>query len=146
MMEKIMEVVKIKQIIKEGFMDCPIIRSPEDAYQVAREYIGQSDREEFLVIALNTKNRVIAVHIAHIGSLNSSLVNPREVFKVLILNNACSFIVVHNHPTQDTQPSLEDRQVTNRLVECSKYMGIELLDHIIVCESTFYSFKEHGDI
>ncbi len=147
-LEKIVEIVRIKQVIQEvEGHERYVIRSPHDAAKLAADYIGDEDREVFLVMALNTKNQVIAVHRAHIGSINASIVSPREVFKVCILNNATNVIVSHNHPSGDSFRSPEDLQVTKRLVECGKYLGIEVLDHVIVTDSDeFYSMKESGDM
>ena len=89
------------------------------------------------------KNHVIAVHRCHVGSLNSSIVHPREVFKSAILNNAASIIVAHQHSSGDTTPSMEDVNVTKRLVEAGRLLGIEVLDHLIVNNTNKYtSLKE----
>ena len=94
---------------------------------------------------LNTRNNVVAVHRCHVGSLNSSIVHPREVFKSAILNNAASIVIAHQHPSQDTTPSMEDINVTKRLSEAGKLLGIEVLDHLVVNnESKFTSLKEKG--
>ena len=91
--------------------------------------------------------QVVAVHRCHVGGLNSSIVVPREVFKSAILNNSCSIIVSHQHPSQDVSPSREDFEVTTRLAECGKILGIEVLDHVIVnAKAQLYSMKEKGDI
>lgn len=147
-METIYEVVRIKQVIKEVEADEKyIIRSPEDAAKVATLFIGDDDREVFFVMCLNTKNQVVAVHRCHVGTLNASLVNPREVFKSAILNNSNSIIVAHQHPSQDVSPSREDISVTKRLAECGKLLNIELLDSIIVNASAkYFSMKERGHI
>lgn len=83
-------------------------------------------------MCLNTKNNVIVVHRCHVGSLNASLVHPRDVFKSAILNNAASVIVAHQHPSGDITPSMEDINVTRRLVEAGTLLGIEVLDHLVV--------------
>lgn len=107
--------------------------------------MGDDDREVFLVMCLNTKNQVVAVHRAHIGSLNASLVVPREVFKAAILNNSASLIISHQHPNGVVAPSLEDISVTQRLVEWGNILGIEVLDHVIVnAEAEYYSMKEEN--
>jgi RadC-like JAB domain len=101
-MEKLYEILQIKQVIsevREG--ENHIIRSPIDGAKIAAEFIGDEDREVFLVMCLNTKNRVVAVHRCHVGALNSSLVHPREVFKAAILNNSASIIVSHQHRRRD---------------------------------------------
>src|SRR5436309_6117594 len=89
-----------------------IVRSPEDGAKIASQFIGDDDREVFFVMCLNTKNRVVAVHRCHVGSLNASIVSPREVFKSAILNNSASIIVSHQHPSQNVEPSREDIEVT----------------------------------
>src|SRR5690625_2644844 len=101
-METILEVVRIEQIIREAEEGVDyIIRIPEDGAKIASRFIGRDDREEFFVMRLNTKNSAAAVHRCHVGSLNSSLVHPREVFKSTILNNAASVIVAHQHQSGD---------------------------------------------
>src|SRR5699024_3521704 len=98
-------------------------------------------------MCLNTKNNVIAVHRCHFGSLNYSLGHPREVFKSAILNNASSVIVAHQHPSGDITPSMEDINVTKRLVEAGKLLGIEVLDRLVVnSDNSFTSLKEKGYI
>jgi len=145
-MEKMYEIQQIKQVIKEvEGSEKHIVRSPIDAALVAAEIIGDEDREVFLVMCLNTKNRIVAVHRCHVGSLAASIVHPREVFKSAILNNAMSIIVSHQHPSGDTTPSREDIEVTRRLIEAGKVLGIEVLDHLIVnAHAEFTSLKEKG--
>lgn len=101
-METILEIVRIEQVIREAEEAVNyIIRSPEDGARIASRFIGRDDREVFFVMCLNTKNNVVAVHRCHVGSLNASLVHPREVFKSAILNNAASVIVAHQHRRMD---------------------------------------------
>lgn len=148
-LKKIYEIVTIKQFRKAipGFSyNDYTIRSPHDAGVLAMEMIGTEDREVFLVICLNTKNKINAVHKAHVGSLNASIVHPRDVFKSAILNNSASIILAHNHPGMDTSESKEDVDVTKRLVEAGKILGIEVLDHLIVADNHFSSLKEKGYI
>ena len=147
-MKTVFEIQRIRQVIQEvEGGEHYIVRSPEDAAKVATTFIGDDDREVFFVMCLNTKNRVVAVHRCHIGSLNSSIVAPREVFKSAILNNSASIIVSHQHPSKDTCPSMEDLQITQRLVDCGKILGIDVLDHIIVNEKGgYYSVKENNPI
>ncbi len=99
------------------------------------------DREKFIAVHLNTKNQIISYEVVSVGSLNASIVHPREVFKGAILSNAASVIICHNHPSGDPNPSKEDTQLTNRLEEAGKILGIEILDHVIFAGSNFYSFK-----
>jgi len=104
------------------------------------------DREHFVIILLNQKNRVIGVSTVSIGSLTASIVHPREVFKGAILSNAASIICGHNHPSGDCQPSREDRALTARLVEADKLLGISLIDHVIIGDGTsaFFSCANEG--
>jgi len=143
-LEVVYEVLKIKQIVAETEIPRVTIKSPNDAVKIIQDEIGNEDREIFLVLCLNTKNQVNAMHRCHVGSINSSIVHPREVMKSAILNNAASIIVAHNHPSYDTTPSREDIEVTKRLVEAGKIMGIELLDHVIVSPTSYTSLKEKG--
>ena len=143
----IFEVVRLKQEIREVAEPFAVftIRSPEDAKELAQAQIADEDREVFLVMMLNTKNQVIGLHRAHVGSLNASIVHPREVMKSAILNNASSIIVSHQHPSGNPTPSPEDIEVTKRLSEAGKIIGIELLDHLIVSYTGKYvSLKEKG--
>lgn len=101
-METILEVVRIEQIIREAEEGVDyVVHSPEDGAKIASRFIGRDDREVFFVMCLNTKNNVVAVHRCHVGSLNSSIVHPRETFKSAILNNAASVIVAHQHRRKD---------------------------------------------
>ena len=146
-LESIFEVVRIKQEIKESSapFEMHSIRCPEDAQELAASYIADEDREVLLVMMLNTKNRVVGLHRAHVGSLNASVVHPREVMKCAILNNAASIIVSHQHPSGDPTPSREDIDITKRLAEAAKILGIELLDHVIVTHTgNHVSLKEKG--
>ncbi|SIS01412.1 DNA repair protein RadC [Peribacillus simplex] len=143
----IFEVVRIKQEIRETVDPFAAfqIRKPEDAWELAAAQIANEDREVFLVMMLNTKNHVVGLHRAHVGSLNASVVHPRDVLKCAILNNAASLIVSHQHPTGDPTPSMEDIEVTKRLAEAGKIIGIEVLDHLIVSHTGKYvSLKEKG--
>jgi DNA repair protein RadC len=119
------------------------ITKPKDAYKLVREKLEVLDREAFLVIALNTKNKVLGLNIVSIGTVNSSAVHPREVFKPVILLNATCIILAHNHPSGETTPSQDDRAITEKLVESGKILGIQVIDHIIVGNG-FFSFSENG--
>ncbi|WP_394679145.1 RadC family protein [uncultured Exiguobacterium sp.] len=120
------------------------INSPEDAYILMKEFIGDVDRECFIVLCLDTKNQPTCIEIAHIGSLNSSIVHPREVLKTALLSNSASIIVGHNHPSDITDPSKEDIYITHRINNAGELLGIFLLDHIIICADTFKSLKKEG--
>ncbi|MFK9091720.1 DNA repair protein RadC [Bacillus salipaludis] len=120
------------------------VRSPEDGYELMRLFLADKDREHFIVASLDTKNQPVSINVCHIGSLNASIVHPREVMKSAILSNAASIICGHNHPSGKPEPSKEDIEVTKRLVEAGKIIGIDVLDHIIVGDNTFVSLKEKG--
>ncbi|MEH7094060.1 RadC family protein [Neobacillus vireti] len=119
------------------------IRSPEDAYNYLKD-MAYLTQEHFIVLGLNTKNEVQFRETVFIGSLNASIVHPRECFKHLIRRSCASAIVAHNHPSGQPDPSREDIEVTNRLSEAGKIMGCEILDHIIVGAEKFVSLKEKG--
>ncbi|MED4969525.1 RadC family protein [Parageobacillus toebii] len=121
-----------------------VIRSPEDGAKYVMEDMRFLSQEHFVAIYLNTKNQVIHRKTIFIGSLNASIVHPREVFKEAIKRSAASIICVHNHPSGDPTPSREDIDVTKRLAECGRIIGIELLDHLIIGDQKFVSLKEKG--
>jgi len=122
------------------------IKSPEDAYRLLKPFLAEADREKFVVVCLDTKNQPTAINVCHVGSLNASIVHPREVMKVAILSNSASIIVAHNHPSGRCEPSREDIEVTKRLVEAGRVIGIDVLDHLIVCPERYLSLKEKGYI
>ena len=121
----------------------PVISSPADVDRLLRGRIANLDRENFVVVLLNTKNEVTDTSLVSVGTLSASLVHPREVFKPAIRASAASVILAHNHPSGEVEPSREDREVTKRLKESAKILGIEVLDHVIVGDG-YYSMKEHG--
>ena len=122
------------------------ISCPKDIYEVLTKVcrIQCNAEEVFILITLNTKNIITGYFEVHRGTINTSLVHPREVFKRALLNNARYIMVAHNHPSGDPNPSKEDIQITERLKEAGNLLGINLLDHIIVGEDKYISFKEKG--
>jgi len=138
-------VVLVKE--KVGRYELPKkIDSPDRAYKAitAITSVEEEAQEVFGVLILNTKHKIVAVHEVSRGALNTSIVHPREVFKPAVLHNAASIICFHNHPSGDPEPSRDDIEVTKRLVEAGKIMGIEVLDHIIVGDDRYVSLKERG--
>ncbi|WP_311775174.1 DNA repair protein RadC [Alkalihalobacillus sp. TS-13] len=121
-----------------------IIRSPEDGANYVMDEMRFLSQEHFVCIYLNTKNQVLHKQTVFIGSLNASIVHPREVFKEAMRRSAASIICFHNHPSGDPNPSREDIEVTQRLSECGKIVGIDVLDHIIIGNQKFVSLKEKG--
>ena len=119
--------------------------SPEMVYDTIKECLpnlAYEDREHFIAISLDTKNKIIAIHTISTGDLNRSIVNPREVFRALITDGANAAILCHNHPSGDAAPSREDVVVTHRLIEGGDLLGINILDHIIIGENCYHSMKE----
>ena len=121
-----------------------VIRSPEDGADYIMEEMRSLNQEHFVVLFLNTKNQIIHRQTIFIGSLNASIVHPREVYREAVKRSAASIIVAHNHPSGDPSPSQEDIHVTRRLVESGKMIGIEVLDHLIIGDRKFVSLKEKG--
>ncbi|AOY78376.1 RadC family protein [Clostridium formicaceticum] len=122
------------------------IKGPDDVTHLLMEEMRYLKKEFFNIMLLNTKNELIAVENISIGSLNASIVHPREVFVRAIKRSSASLILVHNHPSGDPQPSKEDINITNRLVEAGKLIGIEILDHIIIGDNAYVSLKEKNMI
>ncbi len=123
-----------------------VIRTPEDGANYVMEEMRFLTQEHFVCLYLNTKNEVIHKQTIFIGSLNASIVHPREVFKEAFRRSAASIICFHNHPSGHPAPSREDIEVTKRLAEVGKMIGIELLDHIIIGDKRYVSLKEKGYI
>jgi len=121
-----------------------VIKTPEDAAGLVMEEMRHLDREHFRVLLLNAKNQVIGQEVISIGTLNSSTVHPRELFKNAIKRSAAAIILIHNHPSGDPSPSREDIEVTRRLIEVGHIIGIEVLDHLIIGDNKFNSFKAKG--
>ncbi len=124
--------------------DRVVIRSPRDAAELLAEQLRYLQKEHFVCLFLNTKNQVIAQETLSIGSLNASIVHPREVFRAAIKYGSASIVCAHNHPSGDPAPSPEDIAITKRLVESGRIVGIDVLDHIVVGDGHFVSLKEQG--
>jgi DNA repair protein RadC len=122
------------------------IKSPEDVVSAIAGTLKGKKREHFLTLLLDTRNRLIRVAPISMGSLDSSIVHPREVFKEAISASAASVIFVHNHPSGDPEPSEDDIELTKRLVEAGKLLGIVVLDHVIVGDGSFVSLKGSKDL
>lgn len=120
------------------------ISTPKDAADIVMSEMKDLKQEVLKVIYLNTKNKVMGISVVSMGSLNSSIVHPREVFSQAIKRSSASIIICHNHPSGDPTPSGEDINITRRLKECGKIIGIDLLDHIIIGDGVYISLKEKG--
>lgn len=121
-----------------------VVNSPRDAAQMVLRELSLEDKEHFMIIMLNAKHRVIAKKVISIGHLHASLVHPREMFKEAIKRSSAAVILVHNHPSGDLTPSKDDLTTTERLKEVGEILGIEVLDHIIVGDNRYLSFREQG--
>lgn len=122
----------------------PAIACPEDVVRVVGISFADQKKEHFLELLLDAKGRLLKQVVVSIGTLDASLVHPREVFREAVTASAASIVVVHNHPSGDPTPSAADRSVTERLVEAGKLMDIAVLDHVIVAGSRWISFKQQG--
>lgn len=120
-----------------------LLGSPKLIFEYLREKLGREKKEHFTVLCLDTRNNLIEDDVS-VGTLNASLVHPREVFSKAILNKASHVIVVHNHPSGDCTPSKDDILTTKRLIEAGKILGIAVTDHIIVTRNSYSSHAELG--
>jgi len=135
-----------KRVMKESFNTQVKLHTPEAIYLYLKDDLEMKTQEHFIALYLNTKGELLKKETLFIGSLNSSLIHPRELFKHAVLNSAATIIVSHNHPSGDPTPSKADIDITKILYKNSIMMDIELLDHIIIGKDRYYSFKEKGII
>lgn len=119
------------------------IKNPWDIYKYYMASLRYQKQEIFKVVLLNTKNEIISDIDVSTGTLNSSLVHPREVFREAIKRSTNKIILMHNHPSGNIEPSNEDKNVTSRLIKCGELIGIEVIDHIIIGDGLYFSFKEN---
>lgn len=133
-----------RRLARSAMNETVTIRSPKDAADYLMEDLRYLQKEHFVCLFLNTKNHVIGQETLSMGTLNSSLVHPREVFRAAIKRSSASILCAHNHPSGDPTPSPEDIHLTNRLMEAGQIIGIDVLDHIVIGDRTFVSLKEQG--
>lgn len=124
----------------------PRINSPEDVYRRIYPKMRELKKEMFIELCLDTKNQIIKEDTISVGSLNANVVHPREVFRTALAESAAHIIVAHNHPSGDPTPSKEDVEITKKLVETGRIMGIDVLDHVIIGDGRHFSMKEAGHI
>lgn len=122
----------------------PCIKTPKDVYDLVAPLVREDSREHFYGIYLNSRSRVIKVELVSLGSLNASLVHPREVFLPAVLASAASVIVAHNHPSGESDPSDDDLRITRRLVDVGELLGIPLVDHVVIGEGVWESLRDRG--
>lgn len=135
-----------KRVARSSLGEVVTVRSPHDAAMYIMEDMRYLKKEHFVCLFLNTKNHIIGKETLSIGTLNASLVHPREVFRAAIRVSSASIICIHNHPSGDPTPSTEDIQITKRLAEAGSLIGIEILDHLIIGDGIFVSLKEQGHL
>lgn len=133
-----------KRLSKIDKMERISFNSPDTVADYLFDHFRDSYKEEFVVLLLDTKNRIISVKTISQGTINQTLVHPREVFRDAIMHNANSIMVSHNHPSGDPTASQEDILITNRLIKAGEYIGIKVLDHIVIGDNKYISFREKG--
>ncbi len=130
------------QLVQEGSVKAGLISGPNELALTLKD-VARSDREQMVAVFLNTKNQPVGRQTVSIGTLNASLVHPREVFKAALLSNTNSLVLVHNHPSGDLTPSKEDDEITERIARAGTVLGVSLLDHVILApDGRFYSYKD----
>ena len=136
------------QLVREGALKAARrpVASAEDAAAVVAAYLKGADREHCVAVLLDARHKVIGLNTVSIGTVSASLVHPREVFKPAILANASAVILAHNHPSGELEPSEHDVDLTLRLIEAGKLLGIELLDHLILCDGAHLSLRASGKV
>lgn len=122
------------------------LTTPENVWKYTKDYFENETVESMLVLFLNTQNKITGYHVVSKGTLDSSIVHPREVFKGAILSNCNNIILVHNHPSGKVNPSSQDNAITKRIKEAGNLLGIKLIDHVIVTDDNFYSYEAQRNI
>ncbi len=133
-----------RRVARSSLRERTIIRTPADAADLIRDQLRFLSKEHFICLFLDTKNGVVGRETLSVGSLNASIVHPREVFRAAIRRGCASILCAHNHPSGDPTPSPEDVRMTERLVEAGRIVGIDVLDHLIIGDQKFVSLKEEG--
>lgn len=133
-----------RRLAREGPLELARIRGPRDVYDRCAPGLRDQSQEEFRVLIMNTQHAVVRELVITRGTLDTSVVHPREVFRAAITANAAALILVHNHPSGDPTPSPEDRVVTRQLAEAGRLLGIPVLDHVVVGDGRYVSFVEAG--
>lgn len=137
-------IVRLQMVKESSLYGMKRFTTPREAVELVRPMLDRADREMLIVMSLSTKLEPLALEIAAVGGLNACSVDVRDVFKHTLLNNAAFVICFHNHPSGDPAPSQADKLLTKRIEDGGKILGIPLIDHIIVGECGFYSFRESG--
>lgn len=144
-MKKRINIVSLKVCKESSILYEPrAIKKSNDCINLLKTLLDGQAKEELIVIALNPKNEPTAIEVCSKGTTDTSLVHPREVFKLAIISNATKIILAHNHPSGSTEPSKQDIEITEQLVVGSMILGIPILDHIIIGDDDFFSFANEG--
>ena len=122
------------------------MNKPSLLFEYYKNKLENKKQEHFYAVYLDIKGKIIKDKLLFIGTINYSIVSPREIFKEAYLSLASSIVIIHNHPTGDVIPSINDLETTKNLVEIGEFLGIKVIDHIIIGKTKYYSFKENGDI
>lgn len=143
-----MEPLYLKRIVahyvrEEGVPYFEVIREPSDAVERFK-FLETCDREQFVTLHLDKANRPICWDRVSVGTIDEAVVQARDVFKTALLSNAVAMILLHNHPSGRIEPSQEDKHITQKLLDSAKLLGIKILDHLIIGEGAYFSFREHG--
>lgn len=143
---KVMRPVYTREVVREGYPACftrKTINSSQQVYELFHDLRFET-KEIFLALHLDSKNRILCLDRVSVGTLNASLVHPRELLKSALLSSAAAIVLAHNHPSGDATPSREDLELTTRLKECGELLGIRILDHVIVGDGCYVSFADRG--
>lgn len=143
---KILAVAELSKRISRERVNKTKITSPQNISALLLEEMRYLKKEVFKTVLLDTKNNIISINNVSVGCLDSTVVHPREVFIDAIKNSSAAIILVHNHPSGEVEPSKDDISITDRIIECGKILGIKVLDHIIIGNGNYLSFKEKGYI
>jgi DNA repair protein RadC len=141
---KVMAAFELSKRVNSGKIIGKEISSASDVFSYYKEKLGSLKKEHFYALLLDSKNRIIKEELISVGTLNASLVHPREVFKAAIKESANTIILVHNHPSGDVTPSEADEQIADRFNDSGKLLKIKVKDHVIIGKENYYSFKEKG--
>ena len=133
-----------KRVLKENIFEKNIVTSPKALIDWLNMEIGNINQELFLVIYLNVKNHIISYKILFKGTVNASLVDPKEIFKEAFMLSACKIMIAHNHPSNDLTPSNADINITKQIMKIAQLVDIEFLDHLIISCNNYFSFKQEG--
>lgn len=143
-LKRIAQCAKVMLVRETGTTPARKIHGPADVYDICAPLIADAAQEHFLVLTLDTQHSVRTIHTVTVGTLDTSLVSPREVFLRAIVDAAAAIIIVHNHPSGDPSPTREDRDVTDALRAGGSLLGLPVLDHVVIGSGCYVSFQEQG--